>query len=164
VVETVDVIIRNGNEQDLPGMEWEGEYRRYRRLYKMAMEEAKSGKRFVLVAEVEGRIIGQIIVQLNRSDSAGTGYLYAFRVRPEWRNRGIGTRLVREAETALVGLGYKRTLIAVARDNPRARKLYERLGYTHFAEDAGEWSFIDDRGMLQRVVEPAWLMEKILSE
>jgi ribosomal protein S18 acetylase RimI-like enzyme len=164
VVETVDVVIRTGNEHDLPGMEWEGEYRRYRRLYKMAMDESRAGRRFVLVAEVAGRIIGQIIVQLNRADSAGTGYLYAFRVRPEWRNRGIGTRLIREAETALVQLGFRRTLIAVARDNPRARQLYERLGYSLFAEDAGEWSFVDHRGKLQNVIEPSWLLEKALVE
>lgn len=164
MVETVDVVIRNGTERDLPAMEWEGEYRRYRRLYRLAMDEAKAGRRFVLVAEVSGRIIGQIIVQLNRADSTGTGYLYAFRVRPEWRNRGIGTRLILEAEAALMGLGFRRTLIAVARDNPGARRLYERLGYSLFAEDAGEWSFVDDRGRLQRVVEPSWLLEKVLFE
>jgi ribosomal protein S18 acetylase RimI-like enzyme len=164
VVETVDVVIRNGQDDDLPGMEWEGEYRRYRRLYKLAMDESKAGRRFVLVAEVAGRIVGQIIVQLNRAEPAATGYLYAFRVRPEWRNRGIGTRLIVEAESALVRLGFQRALIAVARDNPRARQLYERMGYTLFAEDTGEWSFIDDRGQLQRVVEPSWLLEKFLPE
>lgn len=163
VVETVDVVIRNARDRDLPGMEWEGEYRRYRRLYRLAMDEAKAGRRIVLVAEVAGRIIGQIIVQLSRADSSGTGYLYAFRVRQEWRNRGIGTRLIEEAESALVGMGFGRTLIAVARDNPAARRLYERMGYTLFAEDAGEWSFVDDRGRLQRVVEPSWLMEKYLT-
>jgi len=164
VVETVDVVIRNGTERDLPGMEWEGEYRRYRRLYRMAMDETKAGRRFVLVAEVAGRIIGQIIVQLNRADSAGTGYLYAFRVRPEWRNRGIGTRLIIEAESALARLGFRRTMIAVARDNPRARQMYERLGYSLFAEEGGEWSFVDDRGKMQHVVEPSWLLEKVLLE
>jgi GNAT superfamily N-acetyltransferase len=164
VVETVDVVIRNGTERDLPAMEWEGEYRRYRRLYRMAMDEAKAGRRFVLVAEVDGRIIGQIIAQLSRSDSAGTAYLYAFRVRPEWRNRGIGTRLILEAESALLGLGFRRVLIAVARDNPGARRLYERLGYSLFAVDSGEWSFVDDRGQLQQVVEPSWLLEKVLPD
>jgi ribosomal protein S18 acetylase RimI-like enzyme len=162
VVEAVDVIIRNAGDLDLLAMEWEGEYRRYRRLYRMAMDEAKTGRRIVLVAEVAGRIIGQIIIQLNRVDSAGTGYFYAFRVRPEWRGRGIGTRLIREAEAVLVRMGFRRALIAVARDNPRARQLYERLGYSFFAEDAGEWSFVDDRGQLQRVVEPSWLLDKAL--
>lgn len=164
VAETVDVIIRNGNVHDLPGMEWEGEYRRFRRLYKMAIDEAKAGRRIVLVAEVGGRIIGQIIIHLNRADSVATAYLYAFRVRPEWRNRGIGTRLIQEAESVLVRIGFRRALIAVAKDNPGARRLYERMGYSHLAEEDGEWSFIDDRGLLQRIVEPSWLMERLLSE
>ena len=164
MVEAVDVVIRTGKDPDLLGMEWEGEYRRFRRLYKMAMDEARAGRRIVLVAEVAGRIIGQIIVQLNRADSAGTGYIYAFRVRPEWRNRGIGTRLIQVAESVLVRRRFRRALIAVARDNPGARRLYERMGYSLFAEDAGEWSFIDDRGHLQRVVEPSWLLEKYLPE
>lgn len=162
VAETVDVIIRNGNAPDLPGMEWEGKYSRYRRLYKLAMDEARAGRRIILVAEVAGQIIGQIIIHLNRADPTATGYLYAFRVRPEWRNRGIGTRLIQEAEAALIRRGYRRALIAVAMNNPGARRLYERMGYSHFAQDAGEWSFIDDHGLLQRVVEPSWLMERSL--
>ena len=163
MAEIVDVVIRNANDQDLEAMEWEGEYRRYRQLYKMALDEARLRRRIVLVAETGGRLIGQILVQLGRSDSDGTGYLYAFRVRPAWRNQGIGTRLIQEAEACLVRLGCRRALIAVAKDNPSARRLYERMGYGHYADDPGEWSFTDDIGRLQHIVEPSWLMERLFS-
>ena len=163
MVEIVDIVIRNAKDQDLKAMEWEGEYRRYRRLYKMALDEAKLGRRIVLVAEAGGQLIGQILIQLNRADSDGTGYLYAFRVRAAWRNRGIGSRLIQEAEACLVRMGYGRAMIAVAKDNPPARRLYERMGYNHYAEDPGEWSFTDDIGRLQHIVEPSWLMERLLS-
>jgi hypothetical protein len=52
--------------------------------------------------------------------------------------------------------------IAVAKDNPNARRLYERLGYRVFAEDAGCWSFMDPDGQWQRVTEPCYVLEKHL--
>lgn len=70
-------------------------------------------------------------------------------VRPEYRSRGIGTRLLHHAETLCrerglshVGLGVSPT------DNPRAKALYERLGY----QDTGEppqydvYASVDDTG------------------
>jgi ribosomal protein S18 acetylase RimI-like enzyme len=146
-------------------MEWEGEYRRYRVVYQRAYAESLRGRRVLLVAELQGLIIGQIFVQVDSTLAAGRGeaaYLYALRVRPEYRGRGIGTDLVREAEALLRQRGYARALISVAKDNDAARRLYERLGFEVFGEDAGNWSFVDDQGQVQEVHEPAFLLEKQL--
>jgi ribosomal protein S18 acetylase RimI-like enzyme len=51
----------------------------------------------------------------------------------------------------------------VAKDNPRARALYERLGYRVVDQDPGIWSYIDHNGRRQTMIEPAWRMEKTLS-
>jgi GNAT superfamily N-acetyltransferase len=146
-------------------MEWEGEYRRYRRVYKHAMEEAKLGRRLILIAAIGEQIVGQIFVQLGSirydfNQKLPSGYFHAFRVRPEFRNRGIGTRLLLEAEAALKGIGHLRAIITAAKDNPDARRLYERLGYSIFAEDPGDWSYVDDKGILRRVHEPSFVLEK----
>jgi hypothetical protein len=67
VAESLVVSIRIANERDLPAMEWDGEYRRFRRLYQTAIAEAQMGRRVILVAEVEGSMAGQIFVQLGTS-------------------------------------------------------------------------------------------------
>lgn len=167
MTETIDVHIRMGRESDLISMEWEGEYRRYRRHYRHAIEEAKLGRRIILVAEIGEQIVGQIFVQLRSvqydiNQKTPSGYFHAFRVRPEYRNRGIGTRLLLEAEAALKTKGRLRALITAAKDNPDARRLYERLGYSIFADDPGDWSYVDDKGHLRRVYEPSVVLEKWL--
>jgi ribosomal protein S18 acetylase RimI-like enzyme len=146
-------------------MEWDGEYRRFRRVYEQAFEDARNGRRLILLAELEGQVVGQVIVQLGTShpaiiDGETTGYLHALRVRPGQRNRGVGTALLEDAENRLRGLGYRQAAIAAAKENPRARKLYERLGYRAIAEDPGEWSYVDDQGRLQSISEPADLLLK----
>jgi ribosomal protein S18 acetylase RimI-like enzyme len=166
VAEVVSFRIRPAAEADLPALEWDGEYRRFRRLYRAAFEEAARGERALLVVESQGEVVGQIFVQLGGAFAGqplSSGYLYAFRVRPEYRNQGLGTALVAEAEDYLRGRGFTQVVIAVAKDNASALRLYERLGYTRFGEDPGEWSYVDDRGRIQDVVEPAYLLGKPLT-
>lgn len=50
-------------------------------------------------------------------------------VIPDYRSRGIGTRLLECAEQAALEKGYGRIGLGVSVDNPRARSLYLRLGY-----------------------------------
>jgi GNAT superfamily N-acetyltransferase len=162
-----DFRIRHADVSDLRGLEWEGEYRRYRRLYKKAMQEVVHNRRIILVAEAGGRLIGQIFVQLtiHRQDfkrNVESGYLHAFRVRQKYQNRGIGTCLLQSAEAALSELGFERAVIAASKDNHGARRLYERQGYRPFTEDPGNWSYIDHLGQLRKVHEPAQVYEKWL--
>lgn len=165
MVEGVQALIREATEEDLRALEWEGRYQHYRRLYRRAMAEAKRGRRVLLVAEADDRVVGQIFVQLSSgrgeyADGERSGYLYAFRVRPNYRNQGIGTQLLDEAEDVLRERGFSRAVIAVAKENDAARRLYENRGYSVFAEDPGKWSYIDHEGELRRVSEPAYVLEK----
>ena len=50
-------------------------------------------------------------------------------VRPEWRDLGIGTKLVRAAERRATRLGHWRICLGVDQENTGARRLYDRLGY-----------------------------------
>ena len=75
---------------------------------------------------------------------------------------GIGTSLLQEAEEMLLDYGFSRAVISVAQDNAPARLMYEKLGYTIFAEDPGEWSYFDDSGVLQHIIEPSFVLAKII--
>jgi ribosomal protein S18 acetylase RimI-like enzyme len=162
--------VRPIEERDLAALEWDGTYLCFRRLFRLAFEEMRKGKRLLLVMEQEpfGTIIGQIFIQWNSGDPRfadgwGRGYLYSLRVKPDFRGRGLGTRLLHAAESALRQKGMHTASIGVEKANVRARALYERLGYRIVAEDPGRWSYEDHLGVIREVTEPAFLMEKSLT-
>lgn len=160
-------MIRNLQEADLPALEWGGEYRRYRRMYRDMYEQMRQGRRLMLVAELDEEIIGQAFIQyfIHRADlpaDSTPGYLHAVRVKPAYRNRGIGTQMILIAEHLLAKRGMDYSVIAVEVDNHAARRLYERLGYEYFADDDGVWSYIDDEGQRRFVTSPAHLLKKQL--
>jgi ribosomal protein S18 acetylase RimI-like enzyme len=162
--------IRSVEESDLPALEWDGEYTHFRLLFRQAYTDMLAGGRLLLALEdlVREEIVGQIFIQFSSSDARfadghGRGYLYALRIKPHYRRQGLGTRLIRAAEDALCLMGMRVVSIGVAKDNLPARSLYERLGYRVLADLPGEWTYVDHLGKLQKVVEPAWLMEKRLT-
>jgi ribosomal protein S18 acetylase RimI-like enzyme len=162
-----EIVIRPAREFDLSGLEWDGQYARYRRVFHHAFLDTLSGKRIMLVADAGQLVAGQIFAQLSSADSRfadgiGRGYLYALRVRPEWQGRGLGTRLILAAERELSARGFTFAVISAGKDNPRALQLYQRLGYRIFAEDPGVWYFVDVNGQPQSVEEPCWVLEKSL--
>lgn len=168
VVDAQKVIIRPIREIELPALEWEGAYTRYRKVFQQTYEDAVRGQRVMLVAVHGGQIVGQVFIQLSSTerryaDGYSRGYLYSLRVRPEWQAHGIGTRLLKSAETTLRARGFTTAVIAAGKDNPRARQLYERLGYRAFADDPGVWYFQDVNGLQQSVSEPCWVMQKRLT-
>ena len=164
----VSYTVRLATRADLPALEWDGEFAHFRRLFAETYQQVEAGEALIWIAELSPHgIIGQIFVQLNGyhpelADGNSRAYLYAFRVRPSFRKKGIGTCVLRMAEADLARRGYRQVAINVARDNEDARRLYERLGYCVVAAEAGEWSYLDQYGQRQYVSEPAWRMEKEL--
>jgi ribosomal protein S18 acetylase RimI-like enzyme len=166
-----EFVIRPVEERDLPALEWDGAFLHFRQLFRQAFEDMRLGTRCLLMMErmPGGEMIGQVFIQWNSSDprfadGRGRGYLYALRVKPEYRERGLGTRIMCAAEDVLRRRGMDTASIGVEKDNPRARVLYERRGYRVIGDDPGRWFFIDHEGKRREVVEPAWLMEKKLNE
>jgi ribosomal protein S18 acetylase RimI-like enzyme len=154
------VVLRLATQADLPKLEWFGQYTHFRALFRRTFREQQRGKRLMIVADCNDFPIGQVFIQLVPGDRA---YLYALRVMEMFRGQGIGSWLIREAEAMAVGRGIYRATIAAAKDNPGARRLYERQGYRVYADDPGYWSYIDHQGRDQSVHEPCWLLEKRLS-
>ena len=159
--------IRPARATDLPGLEWEGVYTKYRQVFRRTFEDVLANHRLMLVAAAGERLVGQVFVQLNSADrrfadGVNRAYLYSLRVRPEYQRQGIGTRLIETAETTLHGRGFRSVVIAVGKQNGDALRLYQRLGYQVFTEDPGIWEYIDDEGKQQRVEEPSWLLVKVL--
>lgn len=162
------VIIRPATAEDLPGMEWDGEYVHFRRVYAEAYRRMQRGLNIIWIADYPGvGLIGQVFVQFfcdrpELADGFERAYLYSFRVRKAYRGQGLGTRMMDIVEDDLRSRGFLYVTLNVARDNPRAQQLYVRRGYQVVAPEAGIWSYPDEKGVWHRVEEPAWRMQKTL--
>jgi ribosomal protein S18 acetylase RimI-like enzyme len=164
------VIIRRLRQADLPDLEWDGEYTRFRKLYQNAFERSQVGQSVLWVAEHQGRgVVGQLFLQLDSdvnelADGSTRAYLYAFRIRPEYRCEGLGSFMMDLAESDLIKRSFKIITLNVTQDNKDAIRLYERRGYHITGPDAGHWSYPDHEGVWQTVNEPSWRMEKQLGK
>jgi ribosomal protein S18 acetylase RimI-like enzyme len=162
------VFLRLVRYDDLEKLEWYGQYRHFRAVFQRAFADQARGHRLMIIADCRDFPIGQIFVQLRSSQAriakAGErAYLYSLRVMEMFQSMGIGTRLIQEAESSVAARGYTWTTIAAAKRNVGALRLYERLGYGIFGEDAGEWSYTDHLGIVRNVQESCWLLEKRLN-
>jgi ribosomal protein S18 acetylase RimI-like enzyme len=164
------VNIRFATRRDLPVLEWNGELKHFRRLFADAYERVELGEAFILIAELpDVGLIGQLFLSLRSgrpelSDGLTRGYIFGVRVQPGYRNMGVGTQLVLAAEMELIERRFCYATLNVGRDNPTARRLYERLGYRVVAPETGHWSYEDENGIRREVYEPAWRMEKKLKD
>jgi GNAT superfamily N-acetyltransferase len=83
--------------------------------------------------------------------------------RPEMRGRGIGTALIRSAEDRARERGFQWLGLGVADGNPRAARLYERLGYVARIHYIAAWSYEDDAGVERRAEDPRTFMIRNLT-
>lgn len=68
-------------------------------------------------------------------------------VRGAHRSRGVGSAVIHAAEVLCRAQGADRMAVGVSVDNPRARALYERLGYLGTGErDTITYQYVDDDG------------------
>ncbi len=160
--------LRIATKKDLPALEWYGQYTHYRNLFRRAFREQRRGNRLMLLADCRDFPIGYIFIRLDCKNKNHwyerykRAHLYSFRVMEMFQGQGIGTRLIREAETIATERGFYSTTIAVAKENAQARRLYERLGYLIIGENSGHWSYLDHKGRIRRIHEPCWLLQKTL--
>ncbi len=104
-----------------------------------------------VVAEVDGEIAGALVgypvadepeaidtdstpamwIPLLKLEScaAGTWYVNSVATFPEFRELGVGSKLMRWAEQHVLDLGLRGVSLIVSDANQGARRLYERLGY-----------------------------------
>jgi ribosomal protein S18 acetylase RimI-like enzyme len=143
-------------------------------VYRATFRDQQAGKRFMLLAVANGFPIGQVFghwqhipavfAPAQRSAPAQTMrlYLYSLRVLDMFQGMGIGTSLLTTCEAMARERRARALGIAAAKDNPRARALYERVGYCVIGQDDGRWSYVDHTGRTCTVDEPCWVLEKSL--
>ena len=93
----------------------------------------------------------------------GAGMLWQLAVHPALQSCGIGTALVRASEQRIRDRGLRWAELGVEEDNPRARALYERLGYLAYDRRPDSWDERAPDGTLRRYDTMCTMMRKNLS-
>ena len=106
----------------------------------------QDGKGSYLVAWQNGVPVGHLLIKWKGSGTQVGKYLpdvpelNAIGVwPPENRSKGIGRQLINKAEAMVKDKGFRQVALAVEIDNPRAKALYEQLGY----KDWGHGEYFD---------------------
>jgi ribosomal protein S18 acetylase RimI-like enzyme len=133
---TVDVEIREIVDADLAGFhDWYGPDRD--ESFRRSLQRHQAGEVVYIVAAIGDKPVGHLGVDLVRVRDAA--HLWQFGILPPLQSLGIGSAMVAEAEGAAAAHGFRTAEIGAEVDNPRARALYERLGYSLVDERDGEW-------------------------
>lgn len=162
IVVTLEVTIRECVRDDLPGLEWDGIFSHHREIIHDAFARQERGENVMLVAVANGSPVGQAWIDLAVRADEGVGLLWAVRVHPLLQGLGLGARLLQAAERALAERGVGFAEIGVEKDNPRARALYERVGYRVHRELREEYGYTPPGGQPVRHVVDQWMLRKDL--
>ena len=101
-----------------------------KRTYDIALKILMSPAREVYVALVGGKIVGFTVLIMQ---GALVGFVQTIAVGSEWRNRGIGTRILEYAEDRIFRVS-PNVFMCVSSFNKDAQRLYARMGYSVVGE------------------------------
>lgn len=87
------------------------------------------GKSHVIVAEVEGKVIGFSSFGRSRYEQHGLGEIYAFYVQKAYQRQGIGRLLVEKSLESLSTSHIMPAIVLTLSGNTPAQRFYEELGF-----------------------------------
>lgn len=130
-----------------------------------------AGSVVFLIAWLGERPIGTGLLDWrgSRAEHAAAAYpgvpsISNLHVHPPFQGHGAGSALIAAAEGIAAGRGHTRVTIGVGLDNPRAARLYLRLGYRGTGiQDESRYSWTDAAGMVHHEVEQDELLVKELA-
>jgi GNAT superfamily N-acetyltransferase len=168
------VEVRPLTEEELPGIEqhmnldWGNTAKHRNRL-----RQQQEGDAVYLVAWYDALPVGHVMLvwdgaseRLPASKVQDCAHIEDLLVIPRLRSTGIGSRLLKHAGTSARGRNFARIGLGVSRDTPRARLLYERLGYqdSGIGEYTSTWEYTDQDGRKQRAEETCtYLIKRLFS-
>jgi GNAT superfamily N-acetyltransferase len=158
----LELKIRQCAHQDLPQLEWFGLYTEHRQLIEDAFRRQQAGEVMMLVADLDGFPVGQAWLDLSAREADSVGVIWALRVFPVLRNHGIGTHLIIAAEQLLTERGFRWVELTVDQQEPRPRRLYERLGYRSAGSSEALLSYTtpEEKSVAQNL--QLWILRKRL--
>lgn len=106
-------------------------YPDWRKTQKEGVELVSTDEKYtLLVAEVDGKVVGYLAYELHENDKSGEVQLLA--VHPDYQNQGVGTALNLFALQKMKEGGMNLAVVGTGGDESHApaRRSYEKAGYT----------------------------------
>ena len=157
---TLPLTIRDLTHQDLPSCAWCGPATHLASVA-TALDRAERGEaEYLAVCPPSGLPVALGGIDYTKTPGAGT--LWQLAVHGALQSCGIGTILIQAAEQRIRARGLHRAELGVEEGNPRARALYERLGYTAYGREPASWDEQAPDGSITRYETICTLMRKEL--
>ncbi|RKE17264.1 N-acetyltransferase [Streptomyces sp. TLI_171] len=156
----LQLVVRDLVEADLPACDWAGSPKHVRELVQQIRRAGAGEVDYLAVCTPVGLPVA--VGGVDYTVAPGAGTLWQLGVHPALQSCGIGTLLIRSAERRIAGRGLDRAELAVEESNPRARALYERLGYRPFGRRPESWDVEAADGSLHRYETMCTLMHRHL--
>ncbi|MEW9552523.1 GNAT family N-acetyltransferase [Nonomuraea sp. NPDC050783] len=156
----VPVGVRDLLPGDLPACAWSGSATHLRQVGRALARAAKGEVDYLAVCTPVDLPVA--IGGIDYQARAGAGTLWQLAVLPALQSRGLGTLLIGAAERRIGDRGLRRAELSVEEDNPRARALYERLGYVAYGREPEAWDEEAPDGSVRRHETMCVLMRKSL--
>jgi ribosomal protein S18 acetylase RimI-like enzyme len=126
-----------------------------------ALERAAQGlEDYLVVRAPAGEPVAKMRADYTSEDD--TGVFSQLATMDRLQGLGIATMLIEAAEQRVRARGLAFAALGVEDDNPRARRLYERLGYQATGRQYASWEYEDDDGILRRYETTLTILRKRL--
>ena len=156
----VPLTIRDLTHEDLPSCAWSGPATHLASVARALDRAARGEVDYLAVCPPSGLPVA--IGGIDYAPNPGAGTLWQLAVHGALQSCGIGTLLIEAAEQRIRDRGLRRAELAVEECNPRARALYERLGYVVYDRKPEAWDEEAEDGSLRRYETVCTLMRKEL--
>ena len=156
----VPLVVRDLTYDDLPACAWTGPATHLASMA-AALDRVEYGEvDFIAVCPPSDVPVG--LTAIDYTKTAGAGTLWMVEVHEALRSCGIGTIAIQAAEQRIRARGLARAELVVEYTNPRARALYERLGYVPYGSKPDGWDEEGPDGSIVRYNTVCTLMSKEL--
>ena len=156
----IPLTIRDLASGDLPSCAWSGSATHLASIAR-ALDRARHGEvDYLAVCPPSGLPVALGGIDYVKIPGAGT--LWQLVVHGPLQSCGIGTMLIQAAEQRIRARGLRWAELGVEECNPRARALYERLGYLAYGREPASWDEDAADGSITRYETICTLMHKEL--
>jgi ribosomal protein S18 acetylase RimI-like enzyme len=158
---TLPVHVRDLVPRDLESCGWAGPAT-HRAAIARALERARLGEvEYLAACPPSGLPMG--LCAIDYAESPGAGTIWMLEVHLALHSCGIGTLLIQVAEQRIRARGLHWAELGVEEGNPRARALYERLGYAAHGRKPDSWDQEEADGTITRYETILTLMRRELA-
>ncbi|MBO4617509.1 MAG: GNAT family N-acetyltransferase [Lachnospiraceae bacterium] len=161
------MVIKTASKEDMLSL-WEyNSYREASPTARFFADNIASGNAEFWKIDESGETIGELYVFFDLADKAfadgkTTAYLCAFRIKKEYRGKGLGSRLMEHVLADMRERGFSAATIGVDSTEEQNIRLYHRLGFTEKIKDCFEDPCDVDEDMRPKACECYWLLKKEL--